>query len=121
MNLWGGQDPPTSHSRLPNSREDSRLDEYLEGPDYTFTNIHAFFGIRIQTTRNSSQRHYTGWVKLHETKDRERKSKQCARKGIPSPSPVVHRVHFDPEGGQVKSPCPYSAFKVIRKTPLINS
>ncbi|GFW46510.1 hypothetical protein TNCV_4811971 [Trichonephila clavipes] len=53
-----GQGPPTS---LPSSREDMQLDGHLEylhlHRHYTFTNIHAFSGIRTQALRHISQCH----------------------------------------------------------------
>ncbi|GFX09578.1 hypothetical protein TNCV_2029441 [Trichonephila clavipes] len=56
----GGQMPPTSLPLPPSSREDLRLDGYLEYPmprrHYTFTNIHVFSEIRTQSLRHSSQR-----------------------------------------------------------------
>ncbi|GFS79082.1 hypothetical protein TNCV_4408111 [Trichonephila clavipes] len=51
----GGQGPSTS----PTSREDLQLDGYLEYSmpqrHYTFTNIHAFFGIPTQALRHCIQ------------------------------------------------------------------
>ncbi|GFU53394.1 hypothetical protein TNCV_4421721 [Trichonephila clavipes] len=58
---WGGQGPPTPLPLLPTTREDLRLDGYLESTlmpqkHYTFTNIHVFSGIRTKFLRHSSQR-----------------------------------------------------------------
>ncbi|GFV57071.1 hypothetical protein TNCV_2931941 [Trichonephila clavipes] len=55
-----GQEPPNSISLLPTSRQDLRLDGYLEcslAMHYTFTTIHTISGIRTQALRPSSQRH----------------------------------------------------------------
>ncbi|GFW53130.1 hypothetical protein TNCV_3293771 [Trichonephila clavipes] len=58
----------TSLSLPPTSREDLRLNGYLEYPipqtHYTFISIHAFSGIRTQTygTAVSVANHYTEWA-----------------------------------------------------------
>ncbi|GFY02827.1 hypothetical protein TNCV_3507071 [Trichonephila clavipes] len=60
-NPGGGQGPPTSLPLPPTTREDLRLDGYLEYtmPErhYTFTNTRVFFGIRTQFLRHRSQCH----------------------------------------------------------------
>ncbi|GFS92719.1 hypothetical protein TNCV_1161431 [Trichonephila clavipes] len=57
--LWGGQGHPTSPPLPPTTREDLRLDGYLEYPlpqrHYTFTNTHVFSGIRTQSLLHRSQ------------------------------------------------------------------
>ncbi|GFX51613.1 hypothetical protein TNCV_5013171 [Trichonephila clavipes] len=57
----GGQGPPTFLPLPPTLQEDLQFHGYLEYSmlrrHCTFTNIHAFFGIRTQAPRHRSQRH----------------------------------------------------------------
>ncbi|GFU54602.1 hypothetical protein TNCV_2160751 [Trichonephila clavipes] len=59
-NFGGGHFPSASLPLTPTTREDFRLNDYLEYPmpqrHYTFTNIHIFSGIRTQSLRYGSQR-----------------------------------------------------------------
>ncbi|GFX59274.1 hypothetical protein TNCV_4216901 [Trichonephila clavipes] len=57
----GSQGTPTSLQLSPTSRENLKLDGYLEylmpQSHYTFTHIHVFSGIQTQALRHRSPRH----------------------------------------------------------------